>query len=155
MNIKIAVKALTSFSLIFILSAGAMAEEGSLFKKGPIVITSESLSADNKNKTALFEGSVIAKTQDTTLYSDKMNVFYSEDGKVSKIDCAGNVKLIKGERVVTSDNAVYLAEEEKIVFTGQPKAQEGGNVVTGSKITFLLKSDRSLIENSKVFLKSK
>lgn len=127
--------------------------------KEPTVITSEILTADNKAKTALFERSVVAKKGEMTLFADKMLVYYSEEkggSNIKKIDAEGNVKLIKGDRVVTSKFAVYFAEpEERIIFTGEPRATEGENVVTGTKMTFFMKDDRSLVENSKVFLINK
>lgn len=124
--------------------------------KGPIVITSETLSADNKSRTALFEGSVVAKTKDMTLYSDRMLVYYAEKtGNVTKIDAEGRVKLVRKDLIVISKTANYFAEEEKIIFTGEPKAVERGNVVTGTKMTYLMKEDRSIVENSRVLLENK
>jgi lipopolysaccharide export system protein LptA len=130
----------------------SFAEEKPFSTKGPVVITSSTLTADNKAHTALFEGTVVAKTESVTIFSDKMLVYYTEDGKLTKIEAGGKVKVIKGERVITSDEAVYYADEEKVVFTGQPKAIEGPNMLTGTKITYMIKDDRSLVENSKVFM---
>lgn len=124
--------------------------------KGPIVITAQTLSADNKAHTALFEGSVVARTGEMTLYADRMLVYYAEQtGNVTKIDADGNVKLIKKDLVVTSKTAFYFAEEEKAIFTGEPKAVEKGNVVTGTKMTYLMKEDRSFVEGSRVLLENK
>lgn len=129
------------------------AEDGKLLDaKGPIVITASTLTADNKAHTALFEGSVVAKTENMTIYSDKMLVYYTEDGKIIKIDADGNVKLIRGERVITSGAATYIAGDEKAIFTGQPKAMDGGSVVTGTKMIYMMKEDRSIVENSRVFI---
>lgn len=142
---------LSSISLLTVLSA-VTAEERLLDSKGPIVITSTTLTADNKKRTALFEGSVIARSENMTLYSDRMFVSYTEKGKITKIEAEGNVKLIKGDRVITSESATYIAEEEKVIFTGQPRAMEGNSIVTGTKMTYLLKDDRSIVENSKVII---
>ncbi|MEW6067082.1 MAG: LptA/OstA family protein [Nitrospirota bacterium] len=123
--------------------------------KGPIIITSEKLTADNQNYSALFENSVIAKASDITIYADRMRVYYHKDtGAVTKIDAEGRVKLIKNERVITSRKATYYAEEEKVVFTGEPQAVEGENVVNGKKMVYFLIEERFLVEGSKVFLKN-
>jgi lipopolysaccharide export system protein LptA len=127
-------------------------QERLIESKGPIVITSSTLNADNKAHTALFEGSVTAKTETMTIYADRMLVYSSEGGKITKIEAAGHVKLIKGERVITSEEATYFADEDKVVFSGQPKAVEGTNMVTGTKMIYLMQEDRSLVENSKVFM---
>jgi lipopolysaccharide export system protein LptA len=127
--------------------------------KEPTVVTSQKMTTDNKAKTALFEGNVIAKKGDRTMYADKMLVHYSEEkgsSNIKEIDADGNVKLVRGDRVVTSKVAVYHSEpEEYVVFTGEPRASEGENVVTGTKITYFMKDDHSIVENSKVFIVSK
>ncbi len=124
-----------------------------LDSRGPIVITSTTLTADNKARTAFFEGSVIARSENMTLYSDKMLVYYTDTGKITKIEADGHIRLVKGERVITSGSAIYLAEEEKVIFTIEPRAMEGNSIVTGTKITYMLKDDRSIVENSKVIIK--
>lgn len=144
---------LLSIVYIFLFLPVARGEDKLLGSKGPIVITSSTLTADNKARTALFEGSVIAKSENMTLYSDRMLVYYTETGKITKIEATGHIKLIKDERVITSDSAVYLAGEELVIFTGEPRAMEGKSVVTGTKMTYFLNDDRSIVENSKVIIK--
>ena len=141
-----------SLIIFFLLASNVFSEEAQKIK-GPITITSERLTSDNKTHTALFENSVVARTTDMTIYADRMLVYYAEDtGSVTKIEAVGGVKLIKENRVITSKEATYYADEEKVIFTGEPRAVEGKNVVTGSKMTYLLNEDRFLVEGSKVFL---
>lgn len=144
--------------LLLILAVSLSASASSLIEtaeKSPIVITSETLTADNKNNLAVFEGSVVAKTKDMTMYSDKMTVFYdSKENKVRKIHAEGNVKVQNRERALFSKEAVYLDGEEKIIFTGNPKAVEGENLITGKQITFFLKDNRAVVEESKVVLQN-
>lgn len=127
--------------------------------KEPVVITSKTLSADNKARVAVFEGSVIAKKGEMTMFSDKMTVYYSDEksgSSITKIDSEGNVKVVKADRVITSKFATYLTEpQERIIFTGEPRASEGANVVTGTKMTYFMQDDRSIVENSKVFIVNK
>ncbi len=141
---------------LLILSAWVAAEEPKEKIKGPITVTSETLTADNKQHTALFEKKVIAKTSDMTIHADWMLVYYNEQGgDVTKIEAKGNVKVYRDAKVITSKEATYFADEEKVVFTGSPRAVDGENVVTGTKIIYFTKDDRSFVENSKVILKNK
>jgi lipopolysaccharide export system protein LptA len=143
------------FIALFLSVNGFSAEQTKKIK-GPIVITSERLTADNKARTALFENSVVARTTDVTIYGDRMLVYYEKDtGNVTKIDVTGKVKVIKENRVITSHEAIYFAEEERVVFTGDPRAVDSENVVTGRKMTYLMNEDRFLVEDSKVFLTKK
>src|SRR5574340_1812521 len=141
-------------SILLLLPVLTAAEDQKARVKGPINITSETLTADNKAHTALFEKNVVARTTDLTIHSDKMLVFYKEDsGTVTKIEATGNVKVLKEARIITSKSAVYYADEDKVVFTGEPRAMDGENVVSGTKIIYLMGSDRFQVENSRVILK--
>jgi len=131
--------------------ASSSAEKG----KSPVVITSKTLTADNRNNKAEFEGNVIAKTDDITIHADRMIVFYdNSENKVSKIHALGNVRVHKQERAMFSEEAVFIDSEKKIVFTGKPRAVEGDNVITGTKITFFLSDERAVVEGSRVILKN-
>jgi len=124
-------------------------------KGSSMVITSQTLTADNKNNTAVFEGSVIARTDDIFIYSDKMEVSYdNSQGKIKKVHALGNVRVHKKERAIFSQEAIYLGEEDKIVFKGEPKAVDGENVITGTQIIYFLRDDRTVVEGSRVVLKT-
>src|SRR4030067_3086664 len=120
--------------ILFVYFTASAATVTDKAEKKPVVITSQTLTADNKNNTALFEGSVVATTDDVTIYSEKMTVFYdNSESKIKEINASGNVKVHKKERVIFSDEAVYLENEKKIIFKGHPKAVEGENVITGTQ----------------------
>ncbi|MDP3049180.1 MAG: LptA/OstA family protein [Thermodesulfovibrionales bacterium] len=147
---------IVSVFISVVLAGSIFAEEKTEQIKGPIVITSQTLLSDNKARTALFEGSVVAKTENMTLYSDKMLVYYAEgSGNVTKIEAEGRVKLVKKDLIVTSKVANYFADEEKIIFTGEPKAVQKGDIITGTKMTYWMNEDRSFVENSRVLLENK
>jgi len=136
--------------LFFSFSSATAAEKA---EKTPIVITSQTLTAESNNKTAVFEGAVVATKEDLTIHSDKMTVFYdSTESKIRKIYAVGNVKVHKNERVIFSDEATYMEDEKKIIFTGNPRAVEGENVVSGNQITFYLEDERAYVEGSRVIL---
>lgn len=65
---------------------------------------------------------------------------------VRMIEATGRVMIEKDEGRATSQKAVYLADEEKIVLTGEPVAWQKGTRVTGQKITMYLAEDRSVVE---------
>ncbi|MBI5408198.1 MAG: hypothetical protein HZA14_02395 [Nitrospirae bacterium] len=147
-------------ALIFLfLTISAAASAASLIEKAEkkaVVITSQTLTADNKNNTAVFEGSVVAKTDDIIIYSDKMTVLYNNaESKIKEIQASGNVKVHKKDRAIFSDEAVYLDEDKKIIFRGNPKAVEGENLITGKEIILFMEEDRAVVEGSKVILQNK
>lgn len=138
-----------SMLLIILLLSLSHAQE-----KKSIVITSESLTINKKENQALFSGRVIAKKDDITIYADSMLVYYDGTGsKVEKIEATGNIKVLKGSRTILSEKAVYIAEEDSITFTGEPVAMDDKNMIKGDKIIYYISEDRSVVSNSKVFLK--
>jgi lipopolysaccharide export system protein LptA len=144
---------LLSILIICLSASGVTASEGA--EKKAITITSETLTTDSGDSTAVFEGSVVAKTDDITIYSNKMTVFYSDaKNNVKKIHATGNVKVHSKERAIFSKEASYINSEEKIIFTGNPKVVEGDNVITGTQIIYFLKEDRAVIEGSRVILQN-
>ena len=58
---------------------------------------------------------------------------------ISTITATGNVKVVRGKRPSLPNEAVYYKEEDKIVLTGEPKAWEKDDVVTGTRMTIFLK----------------
>ncbi|OGW54964.1 MAG: hypothetical protein A2Y81_11625 [Nitrospirae bacterium RBG_13_43_8] len=145
---------ISNLLILFLLPTTAFSQEKADLIKGPITITSGMLTADNRAHTAAFENSVVARTSDMTLYADRMLVSYdANSGDVKMIEAEGTVKLLRGTRAIISQKATYYADAEKVIFTGEPRASDGENVVTGTKIIYLLNEDRYLVENSKVFLK--
>ncbi len=148
---------INSFLIIILFSPGTFAstldkKEG----KSQIIISSETLTADNKNNTAVFEGNVVAKTDDITMYSDKMIVSYdNKDSKIIKIHALGNVKVHNEDRALFSNEAIYINNEEKIIFTGNPKVIEGENMITGKQIIFFLKDNRAVIEESRMVIQNR
>ena len=122
--------------------------------KNPIVVTSKMLTIDSKTNTAIFENSVVAKTQDMTLYADKMFIFYNKDtGNVTRVDALGKVKVVEKDRVVTSDEATYHAHDEKIIFRGNLKVIEGEHIDSGKRVTNLPDGDSEFINSSKILIK--
>lgn len=123
-------------------------------EKKPIIITSDSLTINKKNNQALFSGRVVARKDDLTIFADTMLVFYDETGsKIERIEATGNIKVLKDSKTILSEKAIYIAAEDSITFTGEPVAMDGKNLIKGDKIVYYISEDRSVISNSKVFLK--
>jgi lipopolysaccharide export system protein LptA len=147
---------IVSLVLLPVLSWNVSAEDIKSRIKGPITVTSDSLTADNKAHTALFDKNVVATMTDMTIHADSMRVHYKEQGgDVTRLEAKGNVRVYRDGRLITSKEAVYHADEEKVIFNGNPRAIDGDNIVSGTRITYFIKEDRTLVDNSTVILKSR
>ncbi len=122
--------------------------------KAATIIKSESLTINKKENRAHFKGSVVAKKGDMTVFADAMLVYYDETGsKIKRIEAEGNVRVVKNQKTIISQKAVYIAEDDSITFTGEPVAMDGKNMIKGDKIIYYISEDCSVVSNSKVFIK--
>jgi len=104
------------------------------------------LAVDYEKNIATFNNNVKVERSDSTIYSDKMDIYFLKEekgkldpkadktnqdkaakdkdqmgSKIDKIVARGNVKIVRGENVSYSDEAVYDAAGGKIVLVGRPK----------------------------------
>jgi LPS export ABC transporter protein LptC len=113
--------------------------------KEKIIITCDGpLEIDYEKNIATFNNNVKVERIDSTIYSDKMDVYFSQKPvnkdakevrdvdqtkespelmatKIEKIIARGNVKIVRGENISYSQEAIYTAADKKITLTGRPK----------------------------------
>ena len=112
----------------------------------PITVKSDELAADNKGKTAIFTGKVIAKQGDITIYADKITINYgAAKGEVDRIEAQGSVRIVQQNRIGIASNAIYHSREGRIILTGNPKVVQGTDTLSGETITYFIDEDRSVV----------
>ena len=109
--------------------------------KEKIVITCDGpAEVDYDKNIAVFNNNVKVEKTDTTIYSDRMDIYFVANktkdktkketqgtdsllssNKIDKIVASGNVKIERGENVSYSEEAIYTAADRKIVLNGRPK----------------------------------
>ena len=110
----------------------------------PINIKSNEMTADNKGKTAIFTGKVVAKQGDITIYSDRLVVTYADkNNEVEKVEAFGNVRIIQLNRTGFGDQAVYNSRTGRIVLTGTPRVVQGNDSISGKVITYYVDDEKS------------
>ena len=114
------------------------ARDSQVDKKEKIVITCDGpLDVDYEKNIAIFNNNVKVEKSDLTIYSDKMQVYFTpkqqnntlvqgEAGaglasSLNKIVALGNVRIIRGENTSYSQQAIYTAVDKKITLTGKPQ----------------------------------
>lgn len=110
----------------------------------PITVKSNDMTADNKGKTAIFSGKVVAKQGDITIFSNKLVVSYAEkDNDVEKVEAFGSVRIVQLNRTGFADQAVYDSRNGRIVLTGSPRVVQGGDSISGKVITYYVDDEKS------------
>ncbi|MCX5669496.1 MAG: LPS export ABC transporter periplasmic protein LptC [Candidatus Omnitrophica bacterium] len=105
-------------------------------KKEKILITCDGpLDVDYEKNIAIFNNNVKVEKSDLTIYSDKMQVYFTAkqqnnalakgpavlSSSVNKIVALGNVRILRGENISYSQEAIYTAIDKKITLTGKPQ----------------------------------
>jgi lipopolysaccharide export system protein LptA len=110
----------------------------------PITIKSNEMTADNKGKSAVFTGKVVAKQGDITIFSDKLVVSYADkNNEVEKVEAFGTVRIVQQNRTGFADQAVYDSRNGRIVLTGSPRVVQGGDAISGKVITYYVDDEKS------------
>jgi lipopolysaccharide export system protein LptA len=103
--------------------------------------------ADQKQNRVTFKGNVIAKQGDLTLYTNSLIVLYDQTSKkIKEIKAMGNVKIVQLDRRVTSHQATFNQEENKVVLEGDAVIREGENVVRGERVTYYVNEEKAVVE---------
>jgi lipopolysaccharide export system protein LptA len=142
-------------SLVAALAGGAGAQErigDSARDLGsrPIDVTADRISADSARNTVTFEGNVVARQADVTLYADRIQAAYSrEAGSIDRIEADGNVRFVQADREARSPRATFHNLEQRVVLSGGASLRQGQNIVQGETLTIFMKENRSVVTGGK------
>lgn len=158
------------FSGSVIIQAGPVSAEESAAKEkegekpeAPLNVTSDRMVAEKAAKVVTFTGNVVAERENSTLNADQVEIFFAEssgedaeentgpDGgenrKIEKIIATGHVVYTSQQRKAFADKAVYTAEDETLVLTGEaPRLTTENSFIEGEKITLFQKTDQVVVE---------
>lgn len=121
--------------------------------RGEVRVVSDRMVAETLSNKVVFSGNVKATQNDVVIYAQKLTLFYvrGEKGTTKGIDRAeieGNVRIIQQDRMATADKGLFLNRERRIVLSGQAEVHQGGNVVKGDEIIYLLEENRSIVKSA-------
>ncbi len=120
-------------------------------------ITADSLVATQNNQHIVFSGHVIALYGLTTITSDKLQVYYSDNvdkkqinsASVKKIIASGNVKIEFEGKTAQCEKAVYRTLSNLLILTGEDsRLQSENSYITGNKITIFQNTGRIVVDGS-------
>jgi lipopolysaccharide export system protein LptA len=141
--------------LVAVLAGGAAAQDRTAdsarnLGSRPIDVTADSLTADNIRNTVTFEGNVVARQDDVTLYADRIQADYSRAaGAIDQIEAVGNVRFVQEGREARSPRATFYNLEQRIVLSGGATLRQGQNTVRGETLTIFLRENRSVVTGGK------
>ena len=127
---------------------------------GPIQIEADRMETSQEKSIVVFSGHVRANQGELTINADSMTVLYASassstdapgeglSGQIEKITARDNVKIVQGDWVATGESMDFNADERIVVLSGNAKAWQEQNMVSGEKIILYLNEGRSVVERS-------
>lgn len=122
---------------------------GAAEERSSITISADTLEVNRKARVATYQGNVAAndRGRGLSILADQIEFFFDERmEEVERAVAGGNVRIAYGERRGAAERAEYFPREERVILLGRPKVWQASDVVTGCKITLLLREDRSRVE---------
>ncbi|MBM3243845.1 MAG: LPS export ABC transporter periplasmic protein LptC [Candidatus Omnitrophica bacterium] len=110
--------------------------DDSVFKDKVVITCDGPLEVDYSKNIATFNNNVKVERADLVIYSDKMDIFFNAEnkaakeaihmqesmaGSIDKIIAKGNVRIVRGDNVSYSQEAIYTAKDKKIILNGRPQ----------------------------------
>lgn len=141
--------------LITLIPVNSVPDETPIEKKfvsvnQPIHIISDRMEADRKKDTISFIGNVIVQQGDLYIYSENVTALYNENGKrIKEILAKGNVRLVQGDKIASSEEAFFNNTERTILLVGNARVWQGKNIISGERILYYIDEDKSIVEGKK------
>lgn len=115
----------------------------------PIEVTADRLRADGKGDSVTFEGNVVARQGDVTMYSERLFAEYSRQTRaIERIEAEGGVRFVQEGREARSERATLYNMEQRVVFSGGAVLRQGENTIQGEMITVYLEENRAEVTGS-------
>ena len=119
----------------------------------PVTVRADFLEYLDQGRRARYHGNVRLLTENTTLHSDRLDIYFSqgdtvEGSEVDHAEAEGHVKVAQPGRRGSGDHAEYFAGPGKIVLTGGPPSlfDEEKGFTTGQRLTFFIHDDRLFVD---------
>ena len=157
--------AIILFSNAALNPALAQTDMDSQLKSGsnlPTNITAQKMRYDANSQKVVFEGAVKVRRPDFDLDSNKLTILFKKNpqkpanqeatddplstmgtGDIDQLIAEGKVVMVRDGRTGTCDKVTYYVDKELIVMDGNPVLTEDKNTVSGQKIIFFIRENRS------------
>ena len=122
---------------------GGLAQDTSL----PVEVQADTLSVNNADGTAVFEGNVLVGQGEMRLAAAKVAVEYDKDGKsIARLHATGGVTIANLADAAEAQEALYTIDSGVIVLTGDVLLTQGASALSGQKLTIQLKDGTGVME---------
>ena len=124
--------------------APAPAKAGKPPKPVPVEVNAASIEYRYKERRTVMTGDplVTLTREDATLVCRRLVAEIDGAGQIARATCEGDVKLTRGERVVTCQTATFENATGSVTCVGTPELRDGASAVRGERLVYDLDEDR-------------
>jgi lipopolysaccharide transport protein LptA len=119
-------------------------------EEGVTVITSERLTFDYLKNYAVFERDVVVVDPSMRLTTDRLAVWFDEEGEIKLIKAEGNVEITQDDKLAQAGEATYDVPAGKILLEKSPRLQRGLHHLKGTTITYWRNDEKLVVEPNSV-----
>jgi lipopolysaccharide export system protein LptA len=109
--------------------------------KAPVTVTSESLTVDEKARTAVFKGNVLVVQGEMRLSASEVRVEYeAEADRIARLWATGGVLLVNAKDAAQSQKADYVLDTGIVTMTNKVVLTQGPATFTADKFVANMKT---------------
>ncbi len=113
----------------------------------PVEITSENLTVNQADGTAVFSGQVLVIQGEMRLEAGEIRVQYDVTGKaIDKLFASGGVLMVNASDAAQAAEAVYTIDTGEVVMSGGVLMSQGQTTIKGDQLHINLKSGTGRME---------
>ena len=144
-------RALPALALLLVASAAAAQTRHN--SNAPIDFAANYIELQDRANRAILSGAVNVRQAEMTLTAARMTVAYTGQvvngsPQVSRLDASGGVTVTRPDQKARSQYAVYDLNRHVITMLGGVTLDQGGNTVSGGRLTINLDTGRALIDGA-------
>ena len=135
--------------------------------KAPVRVTADTMTYEPDKNIVVFSGNVEVTRENFRMWSAKLTMYMKEQkssggnreansansgldamktGDLDRIVAEKNVRFRMDTKSGTAQKATWLADREELVLEGNPVLLDGQNSVTGNRIRYFVRVNRSQVE---------
>ncbi len=143
---------------VLAMTSGALAQGadvsvgvGSFDRSQPVEVTADSLSIDQENGSAIFDGNVLVVQGDIRMSAALITVVYSTDENgaasgISELNASGGVTIVTATDAAEAAEAVYSVGSGLVTMSGDVLLTQGQTALSGERLVLDLNAGTGRME---------
>jgi lipopolysaccharide export system protein LptA len=117
----------------------------------PVTVDADEVQYLYREGKVVFTGKPLVKLtrEDATLTCRRLVAENDEAGRIRRAVCTGDVRLVRGSRVVTCETATYEEKTSRVTCAGNPVLRDGDNVMRGDELVYDLAADQATLSGAR------